>query len=113
MTVVNLTEHNTTSYVVSFQNNGFVRVQKFGDISNDEKNIFCVKPLGTFLGKIDVCRMTEMSGALDKSVHDGNSILLKISEKNDRHRYVYIGGDVICSFLASDNIYQYILWEII
>ena len=61
-----------------------------------------------FLGKSKVCGMTLMSEALDKSVFDGNTILLKISEENDRHRYVYIGGDMICSFLTYDNIYKYI-----
>ena len=49
--------------------------------------------------------MTLMSGALDKSVFDGNTVLLKISEENDKHRYLYIGGDMICSFLTNDNIY--------
>ena len=34
-----------------------------------------------------------MSGAFEKLVIDGNTILLKISEENDKHRYVYIGGD--------------------
>ena len=61
-----------------------------------------------FLGKSEVCDMTLKSGALNKSVFDGNTILLKISEENDRHRYVYIGGDMICSFLTNDNIYKYI-----
>ena len=42
-----------------------------------------------------------MSGALNKSVFDGNTILLKISEENGRHRYVYIGGDMICFFCHS------------
>ena len=49
-----------------------------------------------------------MSGAFDKSVFDGNTILLKISEENGKHRYVYIGGDMICSFLTKDNIDKYI-----
>ena len=49
-----------------------------------------------------------MSGTFDKSVFDGNNILLKISGENDKHRYVYIGGDMICSFLTNDNIYEYI-----
>ena len=52
--------------------------------------------------------MTLMSGAFEKSVFDGNTILLKISEENDRHRYVYIGGKKICSFLTNDIIYNYI-----
>ena len=48
--------------------------------------------------------MTCMSGAFDKSVFDGKTILLEISEENDKHRYVYIGGDMIYSFLTTDNI---------
>ena len=52
--------------------------------------------------------MTLMSGVFDKSVFDGNTILLKISEVFGRHRYVYFGEDMICSFLTNDNIYNYI-----
>ena len=39
---------------------------------------------------------------------DGINILLIISEENDKHRYAYIGGDMICSFLTNDMIYKYI-----
>ena len=49
-----------------------------------------------------------MSGALDKSVFDGNTTLLKVSEECGRHRYVYIGGNMIRSFLTNDNYYKYI-----
>ena len=52
--------------------------------------------------------MTLMSRALDKSVFDANSFLFKISEEDGRHRYVYIGGDMICSFLTNDIIHRYI-----
>ena len=48
--------------------------------------------------------MTLMSEALDKSVFDGNTISDKIREEIDKHRYVFIGGDMICSFLTNDNI---------
>ena len=108
MTVIYLTEYKIRSYVVSFKKNGFVRVQIFGDISNDENNIYCVAPLETCLSKSKVCDMILMSGALNKLVFDGNTILLKISEENDIHRYVYIGGDMICSFLTNDDIYKLI-----
>ena len=50
MTDIYLTEHNTRCYGVTFENIGYVKVQKFKDISNDENNIFCVKPLETILG---------------------------------------------------------------
>ena len=66
------------------------------------------KPLEIILGKGEICDMTLMSGALDKSVLDGNTNLFKISEECRRHRYVFFGGDMICSFLTNDNIYKYI-----
>ena len=52
--------------------------------------------------------MTYFSGARDKEVFNGNTILLKIREENNKHRYVYIGGDKLCSFLTNDEIYKYI-----
>ena len=62
----------------------------------------------TFLGKSKVCEMTMFSGAFDKSVFDRNTTLLKINKENDRYRYVHIGGNMVCSFLTDDNIYEYI-----
>ena len=62
----------------------------------------------TFLDEIQVCNMTKFSGALNNSVFDGNTILLKISEDNCRHKYVYIGGYMVCSFMTIDIIYEYI-----
>ena len=52
--------------------------------------------------------MTLMSGASDKSVFDGNTVLRKISEEYGRHRYVYFGGVMICCFLTNDNTYNYL-----
>ena len=60
------------------------------------------------LGRSQVCNMTMFSGALDKKVFHGNTILLKISEENEKHKYVYIGGDMVGSFMTSDNIDEYI-----
>ena len=34
--------------------------------------------------------------------------MLKISEENGKHKYVYIGGDMVSSFMTNDNIYEYI-----
>ena len=62
----------------------------------------------TFIGKSQLCEMTEFSGAEDKEVFDGNTILLEIGKENNKHRYVYIGGDMVCSFLTNDKIYKYI-----
>ena len=93
---------------MTFQNNECVKVQNIEDISKRKNNTFCVKPLENFLGKSQVCDMTMMSGAFDKSVFDGKSILLKIIKENARHRYVYLGGYMVCSFLPNDNIYEYI-----
>ena len=108
MTVIYLTEYNCKCNGVTFENIGCNKVQKFEEISIYENNIFCVKPLDMFLDKSKVCDMTLMSGAFNKTVFNGNTILLKISEENDKCRYVYIGGDMICSFLTNDNIYKYI-----
>ena len=108
MTKIYVTESNTKCYGVTFQNNGRIKVQKFEDIYDDKNTIFCVKPLKIFLGKSESCMMTAFSGAFDKPVFDGNTILLKISEENDKHRYLYIGGDMVCSFLTNDKIYKYI-----
>ena len=108
MTVIYLTKYNTRCYGVTFRNNEWIKVQKFEDISHDEYNIYCVKPLETFLGKSEVCDMTLLIGAFDKSVFDEKTILVKLIEEYGRHKYVYIGGHMICSFLTNDKFYDYI-----
>ena len=60
-----------------------------------------------FLGKSESCMMTAYSGAFKKPVFDGNTILLKIKEENNKNRYLYIGGDMVCPFLTNDNILIY------
>ena len=62
----------------------------------------------TFLATSQLCDMTEFSGAEDKEVFNGNTILLDIEKENNKHRYVYIGGDMVCSFLTNDRNYKYI-----
>ena len=52
--------------------------------------------------------MTKVSGAYDKKIFDGKTIQLKISEENNKHRWVYIGSDKVCSFLTNDVTYKYI-----
>ena len=52
--------------------------------------------------------MTAYSGAFDKKCFVGNTILLKIGEENIKHRYVYNGGDIVCSFLTNVEIIKYI-----
>ena len=108
MTIIHITENNCKCYGVTFENNGHVKVQKFEDISKDKNTIYSVKPMEIFLGKSQVCNMTEFSGARDKKVFDGNTILLKVNEEKNKNSYVYIGGDMVCSFLTNDNIYKYI-----
>ena len=63
MTVINLTDYNCTRYAITFENIGCVTVQMFEDIPDYEKNISCVKPLRTILGKSEICEMTKISGA--------------------------------------------------
>ena len=109
MTVVYITEDSCKCYAATFQNNGFLQVQQFEDVSESDKNIiYSINPMETFLGKSRRCSMTALSGAFDKSCFDGNTILLKVAIENGKNKYVYIGGDMVCSFMTSDNIYEYI-----
>ena len=108
MTVIYITEDNCKCYAVTFENKGWVKVQKFEDESLDENIIYTVNPMKTFLGKSQRCSMTALSGAFDKACFDGNTILLKVGVENGKNKYVYIGGDMVCSFMTSDNIYEYI-----
>ena len=108
MTVIYITEYNCQCYAVTFEINGWIKVQKFVDESLDENIIYTVNPLKTFLGKSKSCSMTALSGAFDKACFDGNTILLKVGIENGKNKYVYIGGNMICSFMTSDNIYEYV-----
>ena len=83
MTIIYITENNTKRFGVTFQNNGCVKVQKIEDNSNDENTIYSVEPMRIFLGKGQVCNITKFSGAFDKKVFDGITILLEVSEKNE------------------------------
>ena len=93
---------------MTFQNNGWIKVQKIEGISDDKITIVYVKPLEIFLGKSESCSLTTISGSFNKKVFDGNTILLRISEEIDELRSLYIGGDMLCSFLTNDIIYKYI-----
>ena len=108
MTIIYITEYNCKCYAVTFENKGWVKVQNFDDESLDEKIIYTVNPMETFLGKCQTCTMTALSGAFDKACFDGNTILLKIAIENGKNKYVYIGGNMVCSFMTSDNIYEYV-----
>ena len=109
MTVIYITEDNCKHYAVTFENKGFVQVQQFEDVSESDKNIiYSINPMDTFLGKSQRCSMSALSGAFDKSCFDGNTVLLKIGIENGRNKYVYIGGDMVYSFMTSDNIYKYV-----
>ena len=61
-----------------------------------------------FLGSSQESNMTMFSGAFDKSVFDGKTILLKTNEENGKNTNFYIRGDMIASFLINDNIYEYV-----
>ena len=78
MTIIYITENNCKYYGVTFENNGHVKVQKFEDISKDKNTIYEVNPIETFIGKSQVCNLTRFSGARDKEVFNGNTILLEV-----------------------------------
>ena len=103
-----ITENNCQCYAVTFQNKGWIKVQKLKDVSLDENIIYTVNPMETFLGTSQSCNMTALSGAFSKGCFDGNTILFKVGIENGKHNYVYFGGDMVCSFMTSDNIYEYI-----
>ena len=108
MTIIYITENNTKSYAVTSQNKGWIKVKKIRDVGDDKKFIYEVNPMETFRGKSQLCNMTECSGAEEKEVFDGNTILLEIGKENDKQRHVYIGGDMVCLFLTCDRIYEHI-----
>ena len=103
-----ITEKNCECYEVTFQNKRWIKVQKFKDRSLDENIIYTVNPMETFLGKSQSCSMTALSGAFNKGCFDGNILLLKVGIENGKHKFAYIGGDMLCSFMTSDNVYEYI-----
>ena len=51
MTNIYLTEKNCECYGVTFENKGWIKVQKLKDISADKNNIYKVNPIETFLVK--------------------------------------------------------------
>ena len=108
MTIIYVTKNNFECLAVTFKKNGKIRVQKLEDVSEDKTIVYEVNPLEMFIGKREDCETTAFSGAFDKPIFAGNTILLKICEENNKHRYVYIGGDKVCSFLTNDRIYKYI-----
>ena len=108
MTIIYVCENNYARLAVTTRNKGWVRVQRLEDVSNDDKIIYEVNPMETFIGKSENCKMTEFSRARNREVFNGNTILLQVNEENNKHNYVYIGGDKVCSFLTNDKIYKYI-----
>ena len=80
MTIIYVTENKTKCYSVTFQNKGWIKVEKFEDISEDKNIIYKVNPMETFFGKRQLCDMTEFLRAEDKKVFDGNKILLNLGD---------------------------------
>ena len=107
MTIIYVTENNTECYAVTSQNKGWIKVQKIRDVGDDKNIIYEVNPIKTFVGKSQLCDMTRFSGARDKEVFNGNTILLEVGKENNKHKNVYIGGNMICAFLTNDAFYKY------
>ena len=93
---------------MTFKSNGIAKVQKLEDVSKDDNIIYEVNPFESFIGKSQICNMTEFSGLNDKEIFDGNTILLNIGKENNKYKYVYIDGDQVCSFLSDEKTYKYI-----
>ena len=76
MAIIYITENNAECYALTSQNKGWIKVQKIRDVSDDKNIIYEVNPMQTFISKSQLCNMTEFSGAEDKEVFIGNTILL-------------------------------------
>ena len=59
MTIIYVTENNTECYAVTSQNNGMIKVQKLEDVGDDKNIIYEVIPMQIFIGKTQLCNMTE------------------------------------------------------
>ena len=108
MTIIYVAENNCERLTITARNKGWIRVQKLEDVSEDKNVIYEVNPMETFIGRSQLSNMTKLSGSENKEVFNGNTILLRIGIENNKHRYMYIGGDMVCSFLTNDNFYNYI-----
>ena len=81
MTIIYVCENNCNCIAATTCNKGWVRIQRLEDVSNDNNIIYEVNPMEIFIGKSEDCRMTKFSGARNKEMFNGNTILLKINEK--------------------------------
>ena len=66
--------------------------------------LFSFQAKNIFIGKSKVCPLTEFSGARDKNVFDGNTLLLECED----NEYVYISGLEISKIKTDDKIIDYI-----
>ena len=90
-------------YSVVMNENTYVSVYKYEKYNFDQPFLsFQVKNL--FIGKSELCGMTEFSGALNNSNFDGNTILLECEDS----KYVYISGLGIFELRTIDKIIDYI-----
>ena len=59
MTIIYVTEHNTKCYAVTYENKGWIKVQKIQDVVDDDNNIINeVNLLEIFIGKSIDCKLT-------------------------------------------------------
>ena len=77
MTIIYVCESDCERLAVTTRNKGWVRVQRLEDVSNDDNIIYEVNPKEIFIGKSEDCKMTEFSGARNREVFNGNTVLLK------------------------------------
>ena len=58
MTIIYITENKTKCYAVTSQNKGWIKVQKIRDVGDDKNFIYEVNPMQIFIGKSQLCNMT-------------------------------------------------------
>ena len=75
-------------------------------LSKSTKNIILINHSSLLKPKIflKICRLTEISGALNNPNFDGNAVLIKFEDS----KYLYISGPENFEFRTSDKITAYI-----
>ena len=90
-------------YLVVINENTYVSVYNY-EKSKFDQPFLSFQAKNIFIGKSRVCQLTEISGAMDNSNFDGNTILLEVEDK----KYVFISGHEIFEMRTDDKILDYI-----
>ena len=104
---INMMQFNYQSkYLVVVNENTYVSVYIYEKCKFDQ-TFLCFQAKKFFIAKSKLCSMTEVSGAMDKSNFNGNTVLLEVEDE----KHVYLSGLEIFEFRTDDKIVGYISLE--